>query len=162
MRTVRAAFRGLVGPDHPLTLVSASNHVALLRSLDVAEEALRIGRDTADRLLALLGERHPYTLAAQMNLAVCLADTGRLEEARKLEESSVRLLTGLLSSGHPDALRAAANLALTRRALGEQGAEEVLTEILSRLEESIGREHPSAVALRSGTRTHRLLDPQPF
>lgn len=162
LRSVLATYRRLVGPSHPLTLVSASNHVALLRSLGESEVALHTARDTAGRLLAVLGGNHPYTLAAQMNYAVCLADTDRLMEARALDERNVPIMTGLLGEEHPDTLRAKANLALNRRALDEQGAAGELNRIIARLEEVLGREHPSVTALRAGRRTHRVLDPQPF
>lgn len=162
LRTVLAAFRNLVGPNHPLTLVGTSNHVALLRSLDATQEALRTGRDTVNRLVTVLGEEHPYTLAARMNLAVCLVDSGELAQARMLDESSAQHLARLLGSEHPDTLRAAANLGLNRKALDEPGAREDLNRILVRLEKSVSREHPSALALRAGTRSHRLLDPQLF
>ena len=162
LREVLDAYQRLVGRNHPLTLVAASNRVALLRSLNQFAQALNIARDTAERLLTVLGDTHPYTLAAQMNLAVCLADSGRLEEARGFDELSVRHLTRQLGKEHPDALRAAANLALTRRDLGEPGALNALSAAVSRLEDVIGRDHPSVVALRAGTRNHRVLDPQPF
>ena len=162
LRTVLAAFRNLVGQNHPLTLVSTSNHVALLRSLRAFDEALRTGRETVDRLRTVLGEEHPYTTAAQMNLAVCLADSGNLKDARVLEDACAQRLSRTLGAEHPDALRAAANLALTRQALGEPDADADLDRILTRLERRISREHPSVQALRAGTRSHRLLDPQLF
>jgi len=162
LRPVILAYRRLVGEDHPLTLVSNSNRVALLRSLGASEDALSTARDTVDRMRALLGESHPYTVAARMNLAACLADVGRLEEARALDEASVLHLGRLHGDEHPDSLRAVANLALTCEALGEPGGVSSLSRALGRLEELIGREHPSVIALRSGVRNHRVLDPQPF
>ena len=62
----------------------------------------------------------------------------------------------------PDTLRAKANLALSRKALSEPGAERDLDQVVNRLEASIGREHPSVVSLRAGTRILRVIDPQPF
>jgi tetratricopeptide (TPR) repeat protein len=162
LRDVLASYRRLVGPDHPITLVASSNHVAVLRSLDNFDGALATARETAERLSADLGPDFPYTLAAQMNLATCLADVGKLDDSAALDEQNVGRLAKLLGPEHPDTLRAGANLALTRQTQRQPGATEQLERLIERLEALIGSEHPSVLALRNGSRNHRVLDPQPF
>lgn len=162
LRAVIASYRTLVGPDNPLTLVAISNHVAVLRSMGVHDEALATARDAAQRLRSSLGPDLPYTLAAEMNVATCLADLGRFEQSKELDERNVRAAADLLGSNHPDALRATANLALTDIALDTKDASARLDQVTERLAGLIGRGHPSVLALRTGKRNHRVLDPQSF
>ena len=162
MRNALITYQDVLGPDHPNTLLCASNHVTVLRSNRAIKEALRTARATVARFGEVLGPDYPYTLAATMNLAVCLADSGELDEARTLDLTTTARLEALLGADHPDSLRAQANLALTRKQLGETGAAEQLTAIIDQLSRQIGQRHPTLVALRTGNRVHRVLDPQPI
>lgn len=162
MTSILTVYRRLFGAGHPLTLVGTSNHVAVLRSLGEIGRA----RESAEEAARLLGERlgpdYPYTLAARMNLAVCLADSGRLDDSRAVDQDNVDRLTRLLGPAHPDTLRAEANMLLTGADLGQAGAGSALDQVIARLGQWIGRDHPTLVALRKGTRVHRVLDPQAF
>ena len=162
MTEILDAYRRLFGADHPITLVGASNHVAVLRSLGELEQARRTARESARLLGERLGADYPYTLAARMNLAVCLADSGDLEESRGVDQDNVDRLTKLLGSNHPDTLRAEANLLLTDTESAVPGAAAALDQVIGRLGQWIGRDHPSVFALRNGIRVHRVLDPQAF
>ena len=162
MTQTLAAYRRLFGADHPITLVGTSNHVAVLRSLGELERARDTARECARLLVERLGADYPYTLAARMNLAVCLADSGDLEESRVVDHDNVDRLTRLLGPGHPDTLRAEANLLLTDTESGRPGARVALDQVIGRLGQWIGRDHPSVAALRNGIRVHRVLDPQAF
>jgi hypothetical protein len=163
-RSLLVTLRGAqsFGEQHPLTLVAANNHVAVLRALHALPAAVDSAHTTVDLLRQVLGEDHPFTLAAAMNLAVCTAEIGELVEARALDVRTVEALADLVGVSHPDTLRARANLALTRIELGESGAREEQPQIAAELGQQIGRNHPSVVALQSGRRAHRLLDGQPI
>ncbi|HEY3870781.1 MAG TPA: FxSxx-COOH system tetratricopeptide repeat protein [Actinocrinis sp.] len=162
MRNALVTYEETLGADHPNTLLCASNHVTVLRSNKALGEALRTARNTVARLTQRLGPDYPYTLAATMNLAVCLADQGDTQESLALDRDTTRRMDALLGENHPDSLRAHANLALTRRQLDEPKADQEFASIVERLAGLIGIDHPSLIALRSGNRVHRVLDPQPI
>lgn len=57
-------FTDRFGPDHPLTLESAVNLVADLRSAGERERAEALGKDPIGRLAERIGAGHPMAEAA--------------------------------------------------------------------------------------------------
>jgi len=59
----------LLGPDHPNTLISADNLVAMLIDLGRYDEAERMGHRAVEGCERALGLDHPQTLRSFENLA---------------------------------------------------------------------------------------------
>jgi MinD-like ATPase involved in chromosome partitioning or flagellar assembly/tetratricopeptide (TPR) repeat protein len=162
IREVLARYHQDLGPSHPHTLVAQLNLADALRQIDQPAAALDAARTAAAGLTATLGENHAYALAAQVSVAVLLAERGELAAAEELETRTVGRLSKALGENHPDALRGRANLLLTRAEMGNEAAEGEREEVIKRLAEVLGTEHPHIGRLGEERRLMRTLDPQPF
>ncbi|MBB5868842.1 tetratricopeptide (TPR) repeat protein [Allocatelliglobosispora scoriae] len=162
LRALIEDYRAALGPAHPHTLICMSNLSAVTRALGDRVEARSLAQHAADELAQHLPASHPFLLGAQTNLSVCLAEDGDLAAARAVAERTLALLAESLGSEHPDALRCEANLALILRGLGESGPGTDHAAIVERLAASVGADHHSVQALRTGVYSHRVIDPHPF
>lgn len=79
-----AAREGVLGPDHPDTLVSRREVAVALGWLGRWTDALTVYRQVADARTRLLGAAHPDTLAGRDDEAHCLEQLGRTHEAADL------------------------------------------------------------------------------
>ncbi len=98
---VCAAYRDILGPDHPLTwattLSSAADHFA---AGDVPT-AVQLATDSLDFYTRTHGTNHPFTAAAQLNLATYEAAAGQVEQAGGHSQAALDTLLGRLGEAHP-------------------------------------------------------------
>ncbi len=60
--------RNALGPDHPITLVSAAALTAAMNGLGDTHQARDLGEDTYTRARRALGEHHPITASMSLQL----------------------------------------------------------------------------------------------
>ena len=98
---VLAAFRRLLGEEHPGTLTSKGNLATTLS----AQGDLAGARELQEEVLAasrrLLGEEHPETLTSKNNLATTLSAQGDLAGARELQEEVLAAFAAAARRGAP-------------------------------------------------------------
>ncbi|MGH8573338.1 MAG: tetratricopeptide repeat protein [Gammaproteobacteria bacterium] len=80
--------RGMLGEQHPDTLISARRLALNLRALGQYEVARRLNEETLVRSRRVLGEEHPDTLTSASNLAANLRGLGQYEAAHQLDEDT--------------------------------------------------------------------------
>jgi Tetratricopeptide repeat len=80
---------GVLGPDHPHTLYSASRLAWILILRRKFSEAERISRETRVVQFRVLGQEHPDAADTTCTLASVAAYTGREEEALRLLREAV-------------------------------------------------------------------------
>jgi hypothetical protein len=74
----------VLGKEHPSTLTSVSNLVAVLSDQGKYEEAEEMHRQALGLSDTVLGKEHPSTLTSVNNLATVLRDHGKYEEAEEI------------------------------------------------------------------------------
>src|SRR4030095_6464727 len=105
LRSVRSERRGLLGEDHPATLVTRSYLVRLWADCgrwpdaDVEAEAL------TDACRAVLGDDHPRTLAARLLRGEVHLGLGQREQAARISGAPLDDSRRVLGSAHPLTLR---------------------------------------------------------
>lgn len=128
----RKAFEGarrLLGPEHPATLIAASNLAGTLREENRLTEAESIQLQTLETRRRILGVSHPDTLAVQHNLANTLWDLGRTAEAEKLLVQTLEAQRHVLGQDNPETLLTMENLGGVLHELGRNAeAEEILRQ----------------------------------
>jgi TIR domain/Tetratricopeptide repeat/NB-ARC domain len=138
--------RGILGDDHPSTLISASNLAADLRRLGQLQAARELDEDTLARERRIHGDDHPGTLSSANNLAVDLHQLGEIQAARELDENTLARRRRVLGDDHPATLRSANNLAGDLRELGEiRAARELDEDTLARRRRVLGADHPDVL-----------------
>jgi tetratricopeptide (TPR) repeat protein len=159
---VLVVYEDRLGQSHPHALICRLDIATALCLEEDLVNAKTEAEAAASGLKDKLGEDHPYTLAAHMVLATVLARQGKLQAARSLEEQVVTGRERVLLEDHADTLRCRANLLLTEQELGVEGAAGRRQEVLDKLGQSIGPEHPDVTTALRGGRLLCAIDPQPF
>lgn len=159
---VLVVYEDRLGQSHPHALICRLDIATALCLEEDLVNAKTEAEAAASGLKDKLGEDHPYTLAAHMVLATVLARQGKLQAARSLEEQVVTGRERVLFEDHPDTLRCRANLLLTEQELGVEGAAGKRQEVLEKLGQSIGSEHPDVTTALRGGRLLCAIDPLPF
>jgi tetratricopeptide (TPR) repeat protein len=138
--------RGMLGEQHPDTLISARRLALNLRALGQYELARQLNGYTLVRSRRVLGEEHPDTLTSANNLALDLWALGQYEAARRLVEDILAWRRRVLGEEHPDTLTSASNLAANLRGLGQYEAARRLDEdVLTRRRRVLGEDHPDTL-----------------
>jgi tetratricopeptide (TPR) repeat protein len=104
------------GPDHYLTLFSASNLARDLYGLGRYAEALALQQEGLPALRARLGGRHPYVILATRTIALCLRKTGRIKEALQQSRDHSQACRGEFGADHDYTLAATMTYANAIRA----------------------------------------------
>jgi tetratricopeptide (TPR) repeat protein len=104
------------GPDHYLTLFSASNLARDLYGLGCYAEALALQEEGLPALRARLGSRHPWVILANQTVALCLRKTGRVAEALEQTREHSQVCRGEFGADHGYTLAATMSYANTIRA----------------------------------------------
>jgi hypothetical protein len=143
MEEVLEARRGLLGEEHPDTLMAMNNLALTLQVQGDPAGARKLMEQVLEASRRLLGEEHPDTLRAMNNLAQMLQAQGDLAGARKLEEQVLEASRRLLGEEHPNTLRAMNNLAHTLQAQGYlAGARKLEEQVLEARRRLLGEKHP--------------------
>ena len=134
------------GPEHSITLISASNLAAsLVRLGECAEAAVLLRTELAARTCTV-GADDKGTLAAESLLVVALLRLEKYAEAETLCRGTLEKKRRVLGREHPETLTTFANLAFS---LGNQGkyaeAVEIEREVLVKKTRCLGAEHESTL-----------------
>jgi eukaryotic-like serine/threonine-protein kinase len=145
-----AIRRGVLGPEHPDTLVSMHDLAWTFQKEGHYIEAERLLRETLDSRRRVLGPEHRDTLSSMSTLGWTLEEEGRYPEAEKLQRESVDLLRRVLGPDHPDTLTSMNNLAWTLNQEGRYGeAEKLNRDTLETRLRVLGPDHPDTLRTMS-------------
>jgi len=162
-RQILDTQRALLGPDHPYTLVVASDLSSYMRGAGDADHAYEVGDQAHRGLVRALGKAHPYALCCAVNVANSLSDLGQLADTERLERDTLQQLRGVLGETHPDTLACQSNLAITLRALGNVAdADAQRHDAITALIGTLGESHPSVTSAQEWMRLNRDLELQPI
>jgi len=130
---------GVLGEDHPTTLLALFNLGVLYKNtarLDEAEETLRRVVDLRRRAL---GDDHPDVAAALSSLAPVLGRTGRFDEGEAMLSEAITISEAADGPTHPYTLNVMANLGNLLEARGDlRRAAETFAEVRRRSEAGAG------------------------
>jgi tetratricopeptide (TPR) repeat protein len=113
---------GLLGPDHPHTLMTAVSLAGGLRALGLYADALKLDRQTHPSWVRQFGDDNLWSLRAANNLAVSYRLTGDVNEALDLDRKTYERLLGSLPEGHALTFASLRNLARDLLERGEYRA----------------------------------------
>lgn len=156
---VYASYRELFGPRNPLTVAAEINLANVLRACGEYARAMRIDGASIESLLDKVGRDHPFSVAATVNLASDYARIGhpeRLAASRRAVDLAKRVHH---RQDHPDRLAAEANLAIDSAAVNGPAAVNTRQQVLQRLGDLYGLDHPIAVIVKRGDRVDCVLEP---
>ena len=141
-----AGLQGVLGDEHPDTLLAVNSVAATLHALGDYAGARARFEQTLIVQRRVLGDEHPETLSSMNNLAVTLRALGDHAGARRLHEQILAVRRRVLGEQHSDTLSSMNNLAATLRALGDHaGARPLQEQTLTVLQQELGDEHPTTL-----------------
>ncbi|MGI5215414.1 tetratricopeptide repeat protein [Plantactinospora sp. CA-290183] len=147
---VRSIAAGMLGAEHPDTLMSRNNLAAAYQAAGRLREAIPLCEATLAACERVLGAEHPDTLRSRNNLAAAYQAAGRLREAIPLCEATLAACERVLGAEHPDTLRSRNNLAAAYQAAGRLREAIPLCEAtLAACERVLGAEHPDTLRSRN-------------
>jgi cellulose biosynthesis protein BcsQ/tetratricopeptide (TPR) repeat protein len=147
---VARAQAGLLGPEHPNTLVTHNRLVADLRGLGRYTEAMQLALRTYRSWSRAVGREHAQTLDALADLATAYRAAGRYRAARRCNERVARRRPFPGPDAHPAVLRSAAGLGRDLRDAREFAASvNLLRAVAEACEETLGPVAPASVAARA-------------
>ncbi len=145
------------GPDHPDTLTAANSLTLALFSMDEAQPALALGRDTLQRCRRVLGPDHPITLEAATILMQAVNEPDEVEPARALGQDTLQRSRRALGPDHPTTLGAATSFTNALLLVGERGpARDLAQDTLRRSRRALGPDHATTL-FAAATLTLTLL-----
>ncbi|KFY31329.1 hypothetical protein V493_01202, partial [Pseudogymnoascus sp. VKM F-4281 (FW-2241)] len=109
---------GVLGKEHPDTLLSMSNLGVALRKQGKNDEAEVLFRQTLQLQEKVLGKEHPDTLFSMNDLGAVLGNQGKSDETEVLFRQTLQLQEKVLGKEHPDTLFSMNDLGAV---LGNQG-----------------------------------------
>jgi tetratricopeptide (TPR) repeat protein len=163
-RTVYERYLRLLGPDHPYTAGSLGN-LALAQWSDGDErgEADAAAHTSWRQMVRAVGDDHPWTLGCRLNLAAGLALSGQAQQALAHDTDLIEPTARQLGAGHPLSLAAATARACDLRTLDRtEEAEELRLDVVARLRDSLGPQHPHTRSAEALKRPHWDFEPQPI
>ncbi|OAG11040.1 kinesin light chain 1 [Paraphaeosphaeria sporulosa] len=146
-RQVWSLRKGLLGREHPDTLMSMSNLAWTLKRLGRYEEAELMHRQALEGSEKVLGRDHPDTLTSMSNLALALAWPGKYNESEVMCRQVLERKENVLGREHPETLASVVHLGsvLSRQEKYEE-AELMHRRALEAYKKVLGREHPDTLA----------------
>ncbi|MEW9550025.1 FxSxx-COOH system tetratricopeptide repeat protein [Nonomuraea sp. NPDC050783] len=111
--------RGLLGENHPHTLMTAGGLAADLRALGRYDEGLTHEKRVYESWKEMYGDDHPRTLRAANNLAVSYRLVGDWRNAKDFDDDIYRRMIHVLGPLHPSTLLSAQNLGRSMREAGD-------------------------------------------
>lgn len=155
-------YPDILGARHPYYYGSIGNLALLRRVTGDLAEARRLDEKALAGLDERLGRHHEFTLVVAVNLASDLASLGETEEARVLGEKTLEDSTAHLRPEDPITLGCAANLVLDLRAADAKWTAELYEQVERGYRNTLGLDHPDAVAAAEGKRLDFDFDPPPI
>ncbi|MEV5506051.1 FxSxx-COOH system tetratricopeptide repeat protein [Streptomyces orinoci] len=155
-----SAFRGLLGPAHPISTGMLSNTGLVLQAAGERSEALTMFESAYAGLSVTLGTDHPWVLGCALNAAAGRNFNGRLESAKELSRDTLRRARRVLGPDHPFTLSCEVALACDLRGLREhEEAGKVEEDALQRLARTLGAQHPHTQSARQRVRPYWDFEP---
>ena len=143
-------IEGVLGADHPDTLLARNNIASWTGEVGDARQALRLLTELLPDRVRVQGADHPATLATRNNIAYW---TGRAGDAREALWLSAALLVDqmrVLGDDDPNTLRTRSNIAYwTGQAGDTREALRLLTELLPDYVWVLGADHPFTLGIHS-------------
>ncbi|HEV7651391.1 MAG TPA: tetratricopeptide repeat protein [Actinophytocola sp.] len=161
--TARRGYRHVFSDEHPMALAADANAAITMRMRGDAEGARELNERAIDLFVESLGSDHPLAVACSVNLASDLARSGDLEGAVRIGAKAydrAKRNSRAFGPAHPTTLLAHLNLAFDQRAQGADDDE--YREVVDRLSEVLGAEHPVVQGAQRGTRANCDIDPLPL
>jgi len=162
------ALERVLGPEHPDTLLGASNLAYYLQEAGEAEEAESLCRRVLEARERVLGHEHPATLTSMNNLAGLLRRKGDYADAEPLCRRAFEARERLLGPDHPATLASVCSLAWLLRCKGDlAGAESLYRRAMDARQRILGPEHPLTLAVMNSLAvvlqaTHRYNAAEPL
>ncbi|MEV4133205.1 FxSxx-COOH system tetratricopeptide repeat protein [Dactylosporangium sp. NPDC049742] len=156
---VHDSFRRLFDARNPLTVVAEINLANVLRARGEHTRAMRIDVAGIESLLDKVGREHPFSVAAAVNLASDHAWVGhphQLDASRRAVDLAKRVHR---RETHPDRIAAEANLTIDAAAADDPAAATSRQQVLARLVDLYGPDHPTALTVAHGDRVDCILEP---
>lgn len=154
------SYRTMFGSRNPLTVAAEINLANMLRARGEHARALNIDRVSSEVLLDAVGRDHPFSVAAAVNLASDYAQDGhphRLAASGRAYDAAWRVYRP--RQDHPVVIAAEANLAVDLAAAGNPTAATRRQEVLQRMHDRYGHDHPIAGVIARGERVDCVLEP---
>ncbi|CAI6093207.1 unnamed protein product [Clonostachys chloroleuca] len=135
--------QGILGKNHPISLLVLHNLAATLNAQGKKEEALNLCQDLLSQRRKIIGHHHHDTIASMHLLAWIKDDLDMVDEATELKQEVFNLRTKLLGEDHHDTLWSMNNLAISLRKQGRLNeAESVNQTLLAKRQKIYGNDHP--------------------
>ncbi|KAF7170283.1 hypothetical protein CNMCM5623_002744 [Aspergillus felis] len=144
----------VLGPEHPLTLLSMTNLALTYLYLGQQKEAEELQVQIIEMHKKVLGPEHPITLMSMSHLATIYMGQRRWKEAEELRVEVMKMCKEVLGPEHPNTLLSMVDLARTYWHLGQQKeAEELQVQVIEIHKKVLGPEHPSTLSSMSDLAT---------
>jgi tetratricopeptide (TPR) repeat protein len=141
-----ATYRGILGEEHPATLMSINNLAISLEALGDLTGARQLSEQVLEARRRVLGEEHPDTVMSMNNLASTLKALGDFRGARQLNQEALEVSRQVLGEEHPHTIKSLGNLAGIESALGDlRSARQLDEQALEVCRRILGEEHPDTL-----------------
>jgi len=138
--------RGVLGDDHPDTLISITLMGALLHAQGNLTDAERYLREAVDGRRRVFGDDHAETLNALNEMGLLLQEQGNLAEAETYYREALEKERRVLGDEHPNTLSSIENMGFLLQAQGRLAdAEPYHREALDKSRRVLGDEHPDTL-----------------
>ncbi|MHC5108904.1 MAG: tetratricopeptide repeat protein [Planctomycetota bacterium] len=136
----------LLGQEHPLTLQSRYEQLALDADQRRVANMETTALDLLEMCKRVLGPEHPDTLRSMEALTRLYGGLGRLEEAEPLLERTLEARKRVLGNEHRDTLTSLSQMGYLYDQLGRTAeAEELIREALELRARALGDDHPDTL-----------------
>jgi tetratricopeptide (TPR) repeat protein len=136
----------LLGEEHPLTLQSRLEQVALDGEHHRIADMEPVILDLLEKCKRTLGPEHPDTLRSMEALTRLYASQGRLAEAEPLLVKTLEARRRVLGNEHRDTLTSLSQMGFLDAVLGRTAeAERLIREALEHRERVLGKDHPDTL-----------------
>ncbi|MGY5628618.1 tetratricopeptide repeat protein [Streptomyces sp. UC1A3] len=144
-----AAYRRVLGDDHPAALAALGNVAGALQACDRIDEAVATFQRALDSSERVLGPDDPATLGCRADLAGALLARADTEAAVDLLEHALADCARIFGSDHPETLSVTANLAYAYRVADRlERAIPLLERALDGRRRILGDDHPATLVTR--------------
>jgi tetratricopeptide (TPR) repeat protein len=151
-----AAYRRVLGADHPFTLTSRNNLAGAYGTAGDLGRAIPLYEQTLADRTRVLGADHPETLDSRNNLACAYETAGDLGRAMPLYEQTLADCVRVLGADHPDTLGSRNNLACAYQTAGDlRRAIPLYEQTLADRTRVLGADHPITQAVRENLQKAR-------
>ncbi|KAI1435893.1 hypothetical protein GGR50DRAFT_268511 [Xylaria sp. CBS 124048] len=137
----------VLGPDHPVTLVSLENLASAYRNQQRLKETEALELEVMNLRKTTLGQNHADTLTSMANLAWTYKKQDRVKEAESLFSQVMETRKTVFGPDDPSTLSSMAHLASVYRSQGRlDEAASLFKQVVDTRETVLGPDHPETLA----------------